>query len=68
MTWRLCRCGLETTLETWRLGSGDDVGDFADVDWKRPWRLRLCEVEMTSEAWQMLSGDDVGDVAPGEWR
>ena len=66
-------------FETWWLVSGDDLGDFTYVKWRRCWRLggwgleamwRLgrCGVQTTLETWQLGSGDDVGDVAAGEWR
>ena len=47
---------MEVTLETWRLGSGDDE------------RLGGFGVETTLESWWLGSGDDVGDSAAGEWR
>ena len=47
------------TLETWQLGSGDDVGDLAAGEWRRHWRLSRCGVETTLETWCLGSGDDV---------
>ena len=64
--WRLGCWGVETTLETWRLGSGDDVGDLADVEWSQRWRLDAWGVEMTFETRQLGSGDEDGDVVAGE--
>ena len=52
--WRRHWCfrswGLETTLETWRLGSGDDTGDLAAGDWRRHWRLRSWGLETTMQS------------------
>ena len=31
--WRLCSCGVEMKLQTWRLWTGDDDGDLADGEW-----------------------------------
>ncbi|XP_044182858.1 uncharacterized protein LOC122963467 [Acropora millepora] len=64
--WRLGRCVVQTTLETWQLGSGDDVGDLAAGEWRRHWRLGGWGVETTLETSQMWSGDDVGELAAGE--
>ena len=40
-------------LSGWRvgvvLGTGDDNGDFAPVDWRQQWRLSRCGLETT---WQ----------------
>ena len=40
--WRLGSWEVETTLETWQLGSGEDVGDLVAGEWRRRWRLRRC--------------------------
>ena len=63
--WRLGAWGLELKLETWRLGSGDDVGDLAAGEWRRRWRLGAWGVETTLETWRLGSG---GDLAAREWR
>ena len=48
-TWRLGGWGVETTMETWWLGSGDDNGDLAAREWRRQWRLSGQGVESTME-------------------
>ena len=40
---------VETTLETQRLGSGEESGDLAAGDWRRQWRLSSWELEATLE-------------------
>ena len=46
---RLGSCRMEMTLDTWRLGSGDEVGDL----------------EATLESQRLGSGEDNGNVAGG---
>ena len=64
--------GLETTLETKRLGSGDDSGDLADGEWRRHWRLGNWGMGTTLETLWLGSGDGTGDgtgdSAAGDWR
>jgi len=60
---------METTLEIWRLGSGDDVVDLVSVEWRRRWRLSDWGVETGMETmletWRLESGEDTGDLAAG---
>jgi len=60
--------GVETTLETWRLGSGHDAGDLAVGRWRRHWRHGGWGSETALETWGLGIGDDSGDLAAGEWR
>jgi len=51
------------TLETKRLGTGDDVGDLAAGDWRRRWIFSDWGLEMTMETQLLWSGGDIGDLA-----
>ena len=64
--WRLGSWGVETTLETWRLGSGDDVGDLAAGEWRQRWRRGGWGLETTLESWRLGTRDDIGDLADVE--
>ena len=50
------------------MGTGDDVGDVAEVEWKRETTLNAWGEERKMETERLGSGDDTGDLAPGEWR
>ena len=50
------------------MGTGDDVGDVAAVEWKRETTLNAWGEERNMETERLGSGDDTGDLAPGEWR
>jgi len=56
--------GLETTLETKRLGSEDDTGDLAIGEWERRWILCGLGVEITLETQLLRTGDEIGDCRP----
>ena len=56
---------MEKTWETWRLGSGDEVGDLATGEWRRRWRLGGWRVETTLESQRLGSEEDNGNVAGG---
>ena len=61
---------LETTgcsLET-KMGTGDDVGDVAAVEWQRESTLSAWGVERRMVCYRLRSGDDVGVLAAWEWR
>ena len=51
------------TLESKRLGSGNDNGDLTAVEWRRRWRLSDQAVKTTLEAQRVGIGDDIGDLA-----
>ena len=59
---------METTLEIYCLGSGDDTGDLASEDWRQQWRLSSWEVEMIVDTWWVAIEDDTGDLAAWDWR
>ena len=64
---------METTLETWQEGSGDDVEDLAAVEWRRRWTLGDWRGEMTLETWRvgserLGSGENNGDLTAVERR
>ena len=47
--WKFSGWGVETTLETKRLGSGDNTGDLLLGEWRRHWRLSVRGLETTVE-------------------
>ena len=59
---------METTLETLRLGTRDDVRELKDGEWRLHRRLRGWGVETRLETEGLRSGVDTGDLAAGEWR
>jgi len=61
--WKFSGWGVETTLETKRLGSGDNTGDLLLGEWRRHWRLSVRGLETTVE--QLGSGDDSGHLVGG---
>ena len=53
-------------LETWRLGSGEDVGDSVAGEWRQRWRRGGWGLERTLESWRLGTRDDIGDLADVE--
>ena len=59
---------MEMMLDTWRLGSGDEVGDLAAGEWRRHWRLDGCGMETTLDPQRLRSGDNNSDLSAVECR
>ena len=50
------------------MGTGDDVGDVAAVEWKRETTLNAWGEERNMETERLGSGDDTGDLGAGKCR
>ena len=61
LRWRLSGWGVETTLETKQLGTGDDVGYLKVGYYRRRWRLAGWGLETTMKTDLLGTRHDAGD-------
>ena len=62
---RDCGGGVETTLETYQLGTRDDVGDLGDWGVETNWCHNRCGMEATLETQRLGSGEDTEVLEAG---